>query len=288
MVIDPSGNVFVTGYTQSTIFPTQTASINHGVDVYAAKLNADGSNFDYILWFNALTYFAEDYGYGIDIDNTGSVYITGITNSDDFCAISGTVPGYNQIYGGSGDAFVLKINPNGTMVYCSFLGGGEWDAGQAIVVDAAGNAYITGSTYSPEFPTTPAAYNTNHAGLTDVFVAKLDSTGTQLLYSTFIGADEREDGRAIALDESNHIYVTGWTRSTNFPTTLGTALEIDFGRAGHKTLGVYYFRRGYRVRPGSICRLPEAPQTGKRAQTSFASAPSLAVSGRASPPSAVV
>jgi TM2 domain-containing membrane protein YozV len=222
MVIDPSGNVFVTGYTQSTIFPAQTASINHGVDVYAAKLNADGSNFDYILWFNALTFFAEDYGYGIDIDNTGSVYITGITNSDDFCAISGTVPGYNQIYGGSGDAFVLKINPNGTMVYCSFLGGSEWDAGQAIVVDAAGNAYITGSTYSPEFPTTPAAYNTNHAGLTDVFVAKLDSTGTQLLYSTFIGADEREDGRAIALDESNHIYVAGWTRSTNFPTTLGT------------------------------------------------------------------
>ena len=224
ITFDDEGNAYVVGYTESTIFPTSTIPLqdNHGVDVYVAKFNADGSSLDYIFWFNAATLFAEDYGYSIAVDNNGSAYVTGDTRSSDFCDVFGPTPGYDQTYNENGDAFALKINPQGTALeYCTFLGGNDSDIGRAIIVDEQGYAYVTGGTWSTNFPTTPGAFDTTHGGLRDAFVAKLDPSGTNLAYSTFLGADDQEEIWGIDLDVDQNIYVTGWTRSTNFYTTTG-------------------------------------------------------------------
>lgn len=223
LAFDEEGNAYIVGFTESTIFPTGTLPFNnHGVDVYVAKFNADGSAIDYIFWFNAATLFAEDYGYGIAVDGNGSAYVTGDTRSDDFCDVFGPVPGYDQQYNGNGDSFAIKINPAGSgLEYCTFLGGNDLDIGRAIIVDESGSAYVTGGTWSTDFPTTVGAFDTTHGGERDVFVVKLDPTGTNLAYATFLGADEQEEAWDIALDSDHNIFATGWTRSTNFYTTTG-------------------------------------------------------------------
>jgi hypothetical protein len=130
------------------------------------------------------------------------------------------VPGYDQQYNGNGDGFALKINPEGTgLEYCTFIGGSDVDIGRSIAVDELGNAYVTGGTWSADFPTTNGAFDTTQGGARDAFVVKLDPSGTNLEYATFLGAGEQEEAWDIGLDADTNIYVTGWTRSTNFYTT---------------------------------------------------------------------
>jgi hypothetical protein len=221
IALDDEGNVYVVGFTESITFPAGIrAGNNHGVDVYVAKFNADGSRLDYVFWFNAATLFAEDYGYGIAVDGNGSAYVTGDTRSDDFCNVFGPAPGYDQEYNGNGDGFALKINPEGSgLEYCTFIGGSDLDIGRAIVVDEAGKAYVTGGTWSADFPTSADAFEPIHSGQRDAFVVRLDAAGANLEYATFLGAGDQEEAWDIALDNSQNIYVTGWTRSTNFYTT---------------------------------------------------------------------
>jgi hypothetical protein len=220
---DPAGNIYITGETQSVTFPEigQRRSPNHGIDVYVAKFNPHSGAADYILWFNALTEFAEDYAYGIAVGPDGSAYVVGDTRSDDFCALFGDAPGFDTTYNGGGDAFILKIKPDGSgLDYCTFIGGSEADIARAIAIDDAGNAYVVGGTWSDtDFPITPAAYNPTHNGLRDTFVLKLDPGGTELRYATYLGGGGQEEASAIALDTENQAIVTGWTFSTNFPTT---------------------------------------------------------------------
>ncbi|MCB8989012.1 MAG: SBBP repeat-containing protein [Ardenticatenaceae bacterium] len=222
---DPAGNIYITGETQSVTFPTitgtHTLAANHGIDVYVAKFNPVSGAADYIIWFNALTLFAEDYAYGIAVGPDGSAYIAGDTRSDDFCNLFGSVPGFDTTYNGNGDAFVLKIKPDGSgLDYCTFIGGIESDTARAIAIDAEGNAYVTGSTWSDvDFPTTPNAYDTAHNGLRDTFALKLDETGTKLLYSSYIGGAGQEEGVAIVVDGTNQAHISGWTFSADFPTT---------------------------------------------------------------------
>ena len=230
ITFDAGGNAYIVGFTESTTFPTSTIPFNrehngqhggqHGIDVYVAKFNADATDVEYIFWFNAATLFAEDYAYDIAVDSNGSAYVTGDTHSGDLCSVFGTVPGYDQSYNDNGDAFALKINPAGTALeYCTFLGGNDLDIGRAITVDEEGHAYITGGTWSTNFPTTPNAFDTTHGDARDAFIVKLDPTGTSLAYSTFIGASDQEETWSIGLDQEHNVYVTGWTRSTDFYTT---------------------------------------------------------------------
>src|SRR5438876_4733365 len=158
----------------------------------------------------------DDVGNSIAVDESGDAYVTGQIDSTNFP----TTPGAFQATSmGGGDAFVPKHNATGSgRVYSTYLGGSNFDAGRGIAVDASGNAYVTGGTASTDFPTTPGAFQTTPSGGGDAFVTKLNSTGSLLLYSTYLhGAD----GESIAVDAAGNAYVTGDADSTNFPTTTG-------------------------------------------------------------------
>ncbi|QAY65095.1 SBBP repeat-containing protein [Paenibacillus protaetiae] len=167
-----------------------------------------------------------DEPFGIAVDATGSVYVTGITTSTDFPLTPGAV---QTTFGGDREVFVTKLNPSGTaLVYSTYLGGSANDSGQNIAVDAEGNAYITGRTYSDNFPVTPGAVQTIFGGSSDVFVTKLNPTGSALVYSTYLGGTGHDYGLGIAVDSAGEAYVTGFTASADFPTTTG-AFQTVYG-----------------------------------------------------------
>ena len=228
---DGSGNAYVTGVTGYGNFPTtagayQTGS-GGGYDAFVTKLNAAGSALVYSTFLGGS---GEDDGSSIAVDSGGNAYVAGSTASSDY----GTTPGaYQTGYGGGTfDAFVTKLNASGTAaIYSTYLGGGGRDEALAIAVDGSGNAYVTGttayfligSTAYYDFPTSGGAPQTNYAGgASDAFVTKLNATGTALVYSTFLGGSGEDKGRGITVDTDGNAYVTGWTASSNFPTTANT------------------------------------------------------------------
>src|SRR5438552_2151988 len=128
---------------------------------------------------------------------------------------------------GSYDVFVGKLNPGGSGLVCStYLGGSGWDGGAAIAGDSAGNAYVTGYAGSTDFPTTRGAFQTTFGGGADAFVTKLNPSGSGIVYSTYLGGRSYDGSRAIAVDADGNAYVTGLTRSWDFPTTAG-AFQAD-------------------------------------------------------------
>jgi hypothetical protein len=227
VAVGPSNNnVYVTGQTFSTSFPTtagvyQTAcrSCTGGnSNAFVTGINPTGSAYIYstFLGGNSL-----DTGDGIAVDSTGSAYVTGSTNSTNFPTSSGA---FQTTYGGGNDAFVTKLKADGSapLVYSTFLGGSGFDAGASIGLDSSNNAYITGQTNSSPFPTVGATQSALGGGF-DAFVSEINSSGTALVFSTYLGGsgDEDDGGNygAVAVDNAGaSIYVTGNTVSTNFPT----------------------------------------------------------------------
>jgi hypothetical protein len=158
-----------------------------------------------------------DYGYGIAVDPSGSSYITGSTESSDF---PNSTNANDTSYGGNSDAYILKLNPDGTsMVYSTFIGGSQEDNARSIEVNANGNAFITGYTESSNFPYTAGAYDTIYSGIQDAFVLQLNAAGSLLVYSTYIGGNSGEFCWSIQIDTVNNVYISGYTASNNFPTT---------------------------------------------------------------------
>src|SRR5207247_109742 len=166
---------------------------------------------------------------GIAVDAAGNAYVTGFTDSANFP----TTPGAIQTnFAGTTDVFVTKVNPSGSgLAYSTYLGGTAADVGYDIVTDAAGNAYVTGYTNSTNFPTTATAFQTASSGSLDVFAAKVNPGGSGLVYSTYLGGGAAEEGYGIAVDAAGNAYVTGYTNSTNFPTTATAFQTASSGYA---------------------------------------------------------
>jgi uncharacterized repeat protein (TIGR01451 family) len=154
------------------------------------------------------------------VDASGSAYVTGFAGFTDFPT---TVGAFDTTHNGGGnDPFVTKLDAAGSnLAYSTFLGGGGNDVGLGIAVNASGSAYVTGFTNSTDFPTTSGAFDTVHNGADDVFVTKLNPTGSAPLVSTYLGGVGFDQGLGIAVDASGSAYVTGFTNSTDFPTTSG-------------------------------------------------------------------
>ncbi len=157
-------------------------------------------------------------GNGIGVDAAGNAYVVGTTPSSTIPITAGS---FQPTYGGGNyDIFVTKFNATGTAVlYSTYIGGQYDDYGSAITVDAAGDAYITGSSDSFSFPTTAGAYQPKQPGAYSNYVIKINPTGTALLYSTFIG---NNDGWAIAVDGAGNAYIAGRSYYSNYPTTPGS------------------------------------------------------------------
>jgi len=217
VAVDATGNAYATGITNSSNFPTtpgafQTSNLGSVYNVPVVKLNPTGSGLIYSTYLGGS---AQDQGQAIAVDMTGNAYITGVTTSGDFP----TANPFQPANAGSYDAFVTKLNPLGSgLVYSSFLGGSDADAGNSIAVDTIGNAYVDGVTYSTDFPTTLGAFQTTFGGTDDAFVTKINPLGNAFVYSTYLGGSGYDEGRGIAVDGTGNAYITGLTDSTNFPT----------------------------------------------------------------------
>jgi hypothetical protein len=218
IAVDGSGNAYVTGSTGSLDFPTQNpyqgTNQGHPENVFVTKLSSSGNSLIYSTYLGG---GEGDYGWAIAVDGSGDAYVTGGTTSPDFP----TVNPYQEFYQGCwycSDAFVTKLSSSGnSLIYSTYLGGGSYDHGAGIAVDGSGNAYVTGYTDSPDFPTTPSGYDPTYNGGRDAFVAKFSSAGA-MMYSTYLGGESDDEGRGIAVDGSRNAYVTGTTGSTIFPT----------------------------------------------------------------------
>jgi uncharacterized repeat protein (TIGR01451 family) len=229
IAVDSCGNAYVTGFTNSSLdFPTTTGALQTAFggsrDAFVTKLNATGSALVYSTYLGGTD---NDEGHGIAVDAPGNAYVTGFTESANFPVTPLTA--FQPAKGAGVDAFVTKLNPTGSgLVYSTFLGSNNTDQGSSIAVDALGNAYITGFTASATFPTTTGASQTTFGGVEDAFVTKLNAAGSGLSYSTFLGGTPEDRGLGIAVDIGGSAYVTGFTVSSNFPTT-GGAFQTTFG-----------------------------------------------------------
>jgi len=225
IAVDGSNNAYITGKTESTNFPTFGAyqiSNAGSSDAFVTKFSSGGNALTFSTYIGGNS---DEYGIGIAVDGSGNAYITGGTASTNFPTLSAY---QSSNAGGTNDAFVTKLNSNGsTLAYSTYIGGSNYDAGRGIAVDGSGNAYITGTTGSMNFPTFGAYQSSNAGGTNDAFVTKLNSNGSTLAYSTYIGGSNNENGIGIAVDGSNNAYITGFTQSTNFPTL--SAYQSKFG-----------------------------------------------------------
>ena len=223
IAVDANGGAYVTGKTSSLDFPTTVGTFGGGTDAFVTKLDPSGSTLVYSAYLGGIS---TDEGRGIAVDATGNAYVTG-SGQNGFAVTSGAFD--TTFNGGLIDAFVTKLNAGGSaLVYSTFLGGSGNDEGFGIAVDGNGSAYVTGKTGSLDFPMTVGAFHTTSGGGTDAFVTKLDPSGSALVYSTFLGGNNTDEGHGIALDAAGSAYVTGVTASADFPVTAGT-FDATFG-----------------------------------------------------------
>lgn len=223
IAVDASGSAYVTGLANSPDFPTTPGAFDRTLglgpyDVFVTKIDPAGTSLVYSTYIGAIGY---DWGRGIAVDGSGHAYVTGLTSSTSYP----TTPGaFDTTHGGGrDDAFVTKLNPEGTsLVFSTFLGGAGLDQGAGIAIDAAGHAYVSGNTLSLDFPTTPGAFDSTHSeNNVEIFVTRLTPTGSALVYSTYLGGSANDEGGWVAVDATGSAYVTGVTTSTDFPTTPG-------------------------------------------------------------------
>jgi hypothetical protein len=227
---DSSGDAYITGLTYSTNFPTSASPLqgtNKGAgDAFLAEVNTNLSGTASLLYSTYIGGTGLDQGNGIALDAAGNIYVTGVTTS------RAATLGFTQPAGAyqpdctldtlgvcEGDVFVIKVKPASTPpLYFTYLGGSHADSGAGIAIDPLGDAYITGSTNSPDFPIAGAVFQPDYGGgNADAFVTELNPAGSALVYSTFLGGSNTDTGAGIAVDINGDAFVAGQTCSLDFP-----------------------------------------------------------------------
>ncbi len=216
---DLNGNVIAVGFAESTNFPTYNAGTyyqpgNSGnEDAVIVKFSPTGVR----LWS---TYYGgddEDFAFGVTTDASGNIFVTGETVSPNFPVYNaGTF--YQGTLNGDEDVFILKFNSSGTRLWATYYGGDNKEGGHAIVADATGNIFVTGYTKSSNFPKLNAGtfYQATLGGVQDAFMLKFNNSGTRI-WASYYGGNAFDEGNALAVDSDNELFVTGTTKSTNFP-----------------------------------------------------------------------
>jgi hypothetical protein len=233
VAVDAAGYAYLTGYCMSADFPTTGAAYQPtyaggGDDVFVTKLSPDGATVAYSTYLGGS---GLDEAYGIVVDGSGSAFITGVTTSPNYPTTAGAL---QRSYNAGWDVFVTKLGATGAaLAYSTYIGTSSDDYAWAIAVDTAGCAYVVGDTASAAFPTTAGSVQQAYAGGVDAFVAKLNATGTGLVYATYLGGGAAYDkAMGIVVTADGSAYVAGRTSSPTFPTTLG-ALKRDLTGASN-------------------------------------------------------
>lgn len=219
-----AGRAYVAGFSESGDFPTTAGAydtVNTGVDIFVTKLGTQGSSLDYSTFIGRESV---EVGRGIAVDDEGNAFICGETHSSP--SDYPTTPGaFDTTSNGEFDGVVTALNNDGSaLIYSTLLGGANREEIFAIALDAAGSAYVTGEVYDingAQFPTTAGAFDTTHNGFIDTFVTKFDPLGSAIVYSTFLGGNDVDSGRAITVNSAGNAFITGYTGSLSYPTTAG-------------------------------------------------------------------
>jgi outer membrane protein assembly factor BamB len=224
ILLDSGGNILISGQTQSSNFPIANAlQPNKGgdADAFLAKLDLTSSTLVYSTYIGGTE---NDSGDGIAVDATGNAFLMGTTLSTNFPVMDPL----QAVHASPGlhDAFLAKVSPTGNLLFSTFLGGDNEDGGNDVAIDSDGNAYVTGHTYSSNFPAFAPSQSPLH-GSNDAFVAKINSAGTALIYATLLGGSSYDNGRDITVGNDGSAYVTGDTDSTDFP--LVDPIQPEFG-----------------------------------------------------------
>jgi hypothetical protein len=213
---DSAGNLYVATQTASTDFPA--AGSLHGFDATLTKIAPDGKTRLYSTYYGGSD---TESPYGLAVDGQGNAFLGGGTGSTD---LPGRSTGQQATIAGGTDGFVAKFDSSGALVRSTYLGGGATDIVMGIAVDSSGNPYVTGETYSTNFPTGPgttmqSSKGSNDTSLQDAFVTKLASSLQSRTYSTYLGGSHDDYGKGIAVGPDGGAYLTGYTRSYDFPRT---------------------------------------------------------------------
>lgn len=223
IAIDVNGAAYITGMTNSTGFPVTPGAFdtswNGYYDAFVAKLSPKGNTLEFSTFLGGTS---AEYTRGLALDKDNNVYVTGYTQLEPPITFPTTPGAYDISHNGDFDVYVTKLNPTGTsLVYSTFIGESGGDYASNIAVNSKGQAYVTGSTKNPNYPTTAGSYDVSfNGGDRDVFVTKLEADGSKLVFSTFLGGSDSENGYSIALDVENNVYVSSYTRSPNYPVTI--------------------------------------------------------------------
>lgn len=224
--IDASGNAYLMGHTSNSGFPTTAGVVQPGkaggFDTFVSKFNSTGTALIYSTYLGGSgDELLSSLTGGIVVDTQGNAYITGQTNSGDFPTINAFQPvfGSNQT---QDDAFITKLNPTGTaLVYSTYLGGDNDDAGQGIDIDSDENVYVVGRTNSTDFPVNNALQPNNAGGIgifADSFFTRLSADGSALVYSSYLGGSGSDEAYDIAVDSADQAHIVGNSLSSDFPT----------------------------------------------------------------------
>ncbi len=275
VAVDASGSAYVAGLTSSNQFPTQNALTNGSNgstyqggnnDVVVTKFAPDGRT---LLYSTYLGGGDDDQGLGIAVNAAGNAYVAGFTWSSGTTAFPTTPGAYQTLNAGGGhnDAFVAELGTGGnSLVYSTYLGGGAYDAGQAIAIDGSGAAYVTGPTVYDNpygaFPTTSGAYQTSFQGgdPSDGWVTKLKPDGSGLVYSTFLGGSGSDNPTGIAVDASGAAYVAGTTTSHDFPRS-SNPLQSSYNGGSHDAFVTKLLPDGSNVSYSTYLGAPGSPGT---------------------------
>jgi len=215
VVLDDSGDIYLAGFTHSADFPRRNAFQARwpgGINAFVAKFSSSGSR---LLYSTYLGGSGTDKAHGIIVDSSQCAVVAGMTNSSDYPCRNA----YQSKRAGKLDAFITRLDSSGsTLIYSTYLGGSLDDAAFDIDLDSSGSAYLSGETISWDFPTLNAYQASKTGWEQDVFIARLTTCGTDLVYSTYLGGDGVDFGGKIGIDEDSNAYVGGTTWSDNFPT----------------------------------------------------------------------
>ncbi len=244
IAVDGSGTIYLAGYTRSADFPTTSGAFDSilggGEDAFVLKLNPGGEGSDDLIYSTLLGGSGYEREVKMAVTGSGAVFLAGHTwtasgATQDFPT---TIGAFDTASAGDDDAFVAQLSLDGNgqadLIYSTFLGGSAWETPYGVAVDAGGAVYAVGETFSPDFPTTPAAFDPTYegTGTSECFVAKLSPAGNgvdDLVYSTFLGTGLADYATGIVADGGGAVYVTGYTNSTGFPTTEGAFARVLAG-----------------------------------------------------------